>query len=328
MHMDSPQNNHQNGGEVIGSADTYDVIIAGGSYTGLSAALVLGRSLRRVLVIDDGKPCNRQTPHSHGFLTRDGEAPAQLAATARQQLAHYPSVVLGTDRVIDATRQSDGFRVMTAQGYQFITRKLLLATGLVDVMPDIPGFADCWGRSVLHCPYCHGYEVHGQPLGLLGNGDMGYELVTLLQQWSPALTLFTNGPSTLTDSQQQVLTQLGVPVLDTPIAAIDHDAGYMTRVRLADNRFVALKAVFARVPYHLSGNLAQSLGCQLTEQGLIRVSDFGETTATGVYAAGDATSPYRQVAAAVASGAKAAAHINRMLIMEDLRARQVLAEAR
>jgi thioredoxin reductase len=299
----------------------YDVIIIGGSYAGLSAALVLGRSLRRVLVIDAGKPCNRQTPHSHGFLTRDGETPTQLAAIAREQVGQYPTVSFESGIAITARQVDGGFRVCTDNGESYEGRKLILATGLLDVLPDIPGFADCWGRSVLHCPYCHGYEVHSQPLGVLANGETGYEMATLIQQWSRQLTLFTNGSSTLTDEQRQVLTQLAIPIIETPVTAIEHNDGFMTALVLADGSKVTPKAVFARVPLLQTSNIGEQLGCQFTEHKLIQVNDFGMTSVPGVYAAGDTTTMMRQVANAVAGGAKTGAVLNRELITDDLRQR-------
>ncbi|QJD78854.1 NAD(P)/FAD-dependent oxidoreductase [Spirosoma rhododendri] len=297
----------------------YDVIIIGGSYAGLSAALVLGRSLRRVLVIDAGKPCNRRTPHSHGFLTRDGETPAQLAAIAREQVSHYPTVTFKAGTATNASLVDSGFQVRTDDGESYSARKLILATGLLDVMPDIPGFSDCWGRSVLHCPYCHGYEVHGQPLGVLANGETGYDMATLIQQWSRQLTLFTNGPSTLTDEQQQVLARLAIPIVETPLAAIEHTDGFLTALQLADGSRVMPKALFARVPLKQTSDIAVQLGCELTDQTFVKVTETGETTVPNVFAVGDVTTMMRQVAVAVASGVKTGAWINRVLIADDLK---------
>jgi thioredoxin reductase len=303
----------------------FDTIIIGGSYTGLSAALLLGRSLRRVLVIDAGQPCNRQTPHSHGFLTRDGATPAELLATARQQLSQYPTVQFWSGKVVSAESVNNEFRVTTADDVQFQARKLLLATGVFDIMPDLPGFAECWGRSVLHCPYCHGYEVHGQPLGVLANGEVGYEMATLIQHWTSHLTLFTNGPSTLTASQQAILGQLDIPVVETPITAIEHQMGMLTGLRFEDGSRLHPTAVFSRVPFRPHTDIANQLGCEVAENGLITTTEFGETSVPGVFAAGDATTLFRQVANAVANGSKAGAWINRELLVADLRQRTDLA---
>lgn len=298
---------------------TYDVIIVGGSYAGLSAALVLGRSLRKVLVIDASRPANRQTPHAHGFLTRDGATPAELSAIARQQVSQYPTVQFWSDMVVTAAQTAEGFNVTTGGGVQFQARKLLLATGVYDIMPDLPGFAECWGRSVLHCPYCHGYEVHSQPLGVFGNGDMGVEFVTLIHHWSNQVTLFTDGPATLTADQQQLLGQLDIPIVETPIVAIGHEAGLLTALLLADGSRAHPKAVFARVPFRQHTDIATQLGCSLTETGLIAATEFGETDVPGLFAAGDTTTQFRQVTIAVANGTKAGAWINRELIAEAVR---------
>lgn len=299
----------------------YDVIIVGGSYAGLSAALVLGRSLRRVLVIDAGLPANRQTLHAHGFLTRDGQTPAELSAIAREQVSQYPTVQFWSDLAVTAESITDGFRVTTAGGVQFQARKLLLATGLADIMPNLPGFAECWGRSVLHCPYCHGYEVHGQPLGIVANGETAYELATLIQHWSNQLTLFTNGPSTLTELQRQTLEQLRIPIVETTIAAIEHETGLLTALLLTNGDRVRPRAVFARVPFRQHTDLANQLGCALTEAGLIEATEFGETNVSGVFAAGDTTTLFRQLTIAVANGAKAGAWMNRELIAEEVQRR-------
>src|SRR5687767_8830866 len=153
----------------------FDVIIIGGSYAGLSAAMALGRALRNVLIIDSGKPCNRQTPHSHNFITQDGNSPKQIASVAKEQVAKYNTVEFLDGLATTATKTEKGFEVSTQSGQQFFTKKIILATGLKDNMPAIPGFAECWGITVIHCPYCHGYEVRNVKTGVLGNGDFGVE---------------------------------------------------------------------------------------------------------------------------------------------------------
>ena len=302
----------------VDSVTDYDVIIVGGSVAGLSAALALGRSLRRVLVIDSGKPCNRQTPHAHNFLTRDGETPAQLTTIAREQVAAYPSVTIRTDRVASLTKNRRGFAVATDQRLHYQARKVLLATGVEDLMPPIEGFAESWGRSVVHCPYCHGYEVHGQPLGVLANGDAGLEFVGLIQNWSKNLILFTNGPATLTDEQVDKIRRLNVPIVEAPIARIDHEKGFMRALLLQDGSSVPLTALFARVPFRQHSDLAQQVGAELNPAGLIVVSGFGQTSVPGLYAAGDNSSPMRSLVVASASGTTAGAFLNRELIEEDI----------
>jgi thioredoxin reductase len=298
--------------------NSFDVIIVGGSYAGLSAAMVLGRSLRNVLIIDNGQPCNRQTPHSHNFLTRDGETPATISAIAKEQVLQYPTVSFLTDLATKAYSDSGIFGVETATGQRFNSKKLVLAAGVEDLMLSIPGFAECWGRSVLHCPYCHGYEVHGQQLGILANGDTAYEMVRHIQHWSPTMTLFTNGPATLTSEQRQVIDQLNIPIIETEIAVIEHENGQLTNLRFTDGSAYTLDAIFSRVPFRQHSDLASQLGCDLAESGLIKTTEFGQTNVAGVSAAGDNSSPMRQVSLAVMKGNLAGVWLNRELIEEDL----------
>ena len=161
-------------------SETFDVIIIGGSYSGLSAGLALGRSLRSVLIIDSGKPCNRQTPHSHNFLTQDGQTPAAIAAVGRQQVEKYETVKFFSGLATGGRKTSSGFEIQTDSGRNFTARKLIFASGIRDIMPAIDGFAECWGISVIHCPYCHGYEVRNQPTGILGNGEYAYEFSSFI----------------------------------------------------------------------------------------------------------------------------------------------------
>lgn len=168
----------------MNNPSVFDVIIIGGSYAGLSAAMALGRSLRHVLVIDSGQPCNKQTPHSHNFITQDGQTPGQIVKIAKEQVLKYKTVKFQNGVVISAEKIEKGFEISTQSGEQFIARKLLFATGVQDQMPSIPGFAACWGISILHCPYCHGYEVKDNKIGLLGNGDVGFGFCQLLNNFA------------------------------------------------------------------------------------------------------------------------------------------------
>lgn len=291
-----------------------DIIIIGGSYAGLSAALTLGRSLRRVLVIDGGKPCNRQTPHSHNFITCDGETPAYIAGKAKMQALAYPTVKFLNDFVIRIQRNNEGFEVLTRSSDTFRAKKLLFATGITDIMPSTPGFAACWGISVLHCPYCHGYEVRGKNIGIWANGDTGFDLARLLNQWTPNLTLFTDGPAAFTSGQALKLQQHGIGIEEKSITRLEHVDGKLTRLLFADGSRQALTALFARPAFKQHCILPQQSGCGLTEQGYLRVDEWQRTTVPGIYAAGDNSSPFRSVAGAVAAGNKAGAAINRELI--------------
>ena len=302
------------------STHLYDVIIIGGSYAGLSAAMTQGRSLRRVLVIDAGQPANRQTPHAHNVLTQDGTPPAHIAALARQQVLAYSGVSLLTGKVIEARQTDSGFIVLTETGDSFSAKKLLLATGVFDHMPPIEGFAACWGISVLHCPYCHGYEVRGQRIGLLANGNTGVDLVKLIGHWSKNLTLLTNGPATFTTEQRAFISKKGVPIINSPVRRIEHQNGQIEQVICQDGTQVAFDAIFSRVPFQQHTNLADQLGCELWQSGpvtgLLKADEFGQTTRAGVFAAGDNNTLMRSVAIAIGSGNKTGASINRELIEE------------
>ena len=194
--------------------ESFEVIIVGGSYAGLSAAMALGRSLRRVLIIDGGNPCNAQTPHSHNMITLDGVPPAEITAKAKAQVLNYETVEWKEGIAVTGRTEGEGFTVGLASGETFHARKLLFAAGLKDLMPAIEGFAECWGISVLHCPYCHGYEVANKPIGVLGNGDGGFELARLISNWSKNLTLYTNGLSTLGAEQTEKLRHHNIEIVE------------------------------------------------------------------------------------------------------------------
>ena len=293
---------------------TVEVLIVGGSYAGLSAALTLGRSLRRVLVLDTGQPCNRVTPHAHNFLTQDGTPPAELAAQARAQVLAYPTVELLLEAAVAATGTDGNFRVTTSAGREIAARKLLFATGVRDVLPTQPGVAECWGISAVHCPYCHGYEYRGQPTGTLLNGDAALEHARLLRQWTDQLTVFTDGPATFTPNQRQQLAERGVQVEETPIRALHHREGHLQYLVLADGRQVPLAALYVRPGMVQHCLLPQVLGCAYTEAGYLQVDTVGKTTVPGIYAAGDATVLMRALSLAVAGGGLAGAMLNHELL--------------
>ncbi|PXY44419.1 NAD(P)/FAD-dependent oxidoreductase [Flavobacterium hydrophilum] len=297
--------------------DNFDVIIIGGSYSGLSAAMSLGRSLRQVLVIDSGLPCNRQTPHSHNFITHDGETPAAISAKARLQLELYKTVQFYNGLAIKVLQAENGFEVTTESGDVFTARKLLFATGVKDLLPEIKGFADCWGISVLHCPYCHGYEVKYEKTAIIANGEMGYEYAKLISNWTKDLRLCTNGKSELTPEQTQILKNHGVLILEEEINFFENNAGYISNIVFKNGEKIAVKAIYARPPFQQHCQLPQVLGCELNEQGLVKVDFMQKTTVPGIYASGDATTQMRSVALAVSSGSFAGAAINKELIDED-----------
>jgi len=295
---------------------TFDVIIIGGSYAGLSAAMSLGRALRNVLVIDSGKPCNRQTPHSHNFLTRDGQTPAELSALSKAQVADYKTVTFYEGLAISGAKTGDGFEIHTQAGDRFTAKKLAFASGIRDIMPDIKGFAECWGITVIHCPYCHGYEVKYERTGILANGDGAFEYAKLISNWTKDLTVFTNGPSTLSAEQAEKIRSHHINIVETAIDSFEHDKGYLQRIRFKDGSDFPLKAIYSKPQYEQHSDIPAALGCELTEQGLLKIDAMQRTTVPGVYACGDNTSAMRSVANAVAMGSTAGVALSKEMIEE------------
>jgi thioredoxin reductase len=291
--------------------NNYDVIIIGGSYAGLQAAMTLGRALRKVLVIDSAEPCNRQTPHSHNFLTRDGETPAAIAAKAREQLRRYTTVSFFEDKAVYGMPYNRGFEIGTLSGRFFTAGKLLFASGIKDSMPEITGFAKCWGISVLHCPYCHGYEVRNQPTGILANGEAGFDFVKLISNWAGNITLFTNGKSSLSDDQVMKLKTKQINIVEAELKEIIHQHGQISNISFTDGSTIEISVLYARLSFYQHCHIPQQLGCLFTENGLIKADEFGRTTIPGIYAAGDCVTPIRSVASAVATGSAAAAFVNK-----------------
>lgn len=293
--------------------NTYEVIIIGGSFAGMQAGMTLGRSLRKVLIIDSGLPCNRQTPHSHNFITHDGKKPAQLAAEAREQVMQYPGVEWMNGLAVSAAALHEGFAVTLQSGETFTTERLLFTSGVKDNIPPIPGFAACWGISVIHCPYCHGYENRHQPTGILTNGDTAWHYAALVNQLTSQLTVYTNGPCTLPAEHMQLLQKRNIPVVTKEIKELKHQNGQLAALVFAYGSTTALTTLYTRPPFEQHCTIPQQLHCAFTETGLLQTDNFFQTTIPGVYAAGDCMSPMRAVANAVADGLSAGAFINKDL---------------
>jgi thioredoxin reductase len=295
----------------------FDVIIVGGSYSGLAAGMALGRALRNVLIIDAGDPCNKQTPHSHNFLTNDGKTPSEIANLAKQQVSMYGSIRFLNGFATAGTKTANGFDIQMETGEAFSSRKLIFATGIKDIMPDIPGFAESWGISVLHCPYCHGYEVRHQKTGILANGDAGYELSSLISNWTNDLTLYTNGKATLSSEQRAKLQKHKVEIVESEIDSLENENGYIRNIVLKNGTKSPLKALYARLSFIQHSSIPQTLGCELTQDGYIKIDQAQKTSVDGVYACGDNTTRMRTVANAVAMGTTTALMVNKELIEED-----------
>lgn len=292
--------------------NNFDVIIIGGSYTGLSAGMSLGRSLRNVLIIDSGKPCNRQTPHSHNFLTQDGKAPKEISEIAKDQVLKYETVSFLEGRVAKTSQNSEGFEVEIDNGEKFSAKKIILASGVKDQIPDIKGFAECWGISVIHCPYCHGYEVKGKKTGILSNGDLAFEFSKLVFNLSKDLSLFTNGECTLNEEQTERFSQNKINIVEDEIKEIVHENGNIRKIIFKNGSEKALEALYAKIPFEQNIN-TEDLQLELTEHGFIKIDHFHKTSTDGVFACGDNTTMMRSVANAVAQGNFTGAIVNKEL---------------
>jgi len=296
--------------------ETFDAIIVGGSYAGLSCAMALGRSLRKTLVIDSGRPCNASTPHSHNFITQDGKTPKEITLVAREQLELYDTVQLIDDLVIGAEKAGAGFEIVTQKGGRFISEKLVFATGIRDELPDIKGFADCWGISIVHCPYCHGYEYRHRKTAIWAMGEMAFHLTSLVSNLTKDLTVLTNGKPVFTDEQLDKLKKHNIPIVESEIAGIEQKKGRLEHVVFKDGTKIAFDVLYARLPFVQHTNLPALLGCELNEQGFLKVDNSQQTTVPGVYACGDNASGMRSVANAVAGGNMTGAMVNMELVKE------------
>jgi thioredoxin reductase len=288
----------------------FDVVIVGGGPAGLSAALMLGRCRRRVLVCDSGSPRNRSSRALHGFLTRDGIAPLDLLALGRDELKPY-DVELRQTTVRDLSRLPHGFTVHTDDG-QVEARAVLLATGVRDQLPDIPGVAECFGTSAHHCPYCDGWEFRDKRIAVVGIGTSPAGLALSLRTWSSAITACTSG-SRLRPAQRDQLRNHDVAVRAGRIDRVEHDEGWLRRIMFADGGALECDAVFFTGPQHQQCDLARSAGCEFNAGGTVTTDLLGKTCVAGLYVVGDASRDVQFAVVAAAEGAKAAVGINRDL---------------
>jgi thioredoxin reductase len=296
----------------------FEVIIIGGSYSGLSAAMGLARALREVLIVDSGAPCNKQTPHSHNFITQDGNTPSQISSLAKDQVLKYATVKFINGTAVNADKTDQGFSLELQSGELFHSKKLIFATGIKDIMPAVKGLAECWGISVIHCPYCHGYEVRNEKTGILANGDAAFDFAKLILNWTKELTLFTNGKSTLSPEQSKKLQAHGIKIIEDAIDSLEQQNGKIQHINFSNGSKFSLTALYARPPFRQHCEIPEKLGCELTELGHLKTDGFQKTTVKGVFACGDNVTMMRSVSNAVATGTLAAAMVNKELIDEDL----------
>lgn len=290
----------------------HDVIVVGGSYAGMAAALQVARARRKVLVIDAGVRRNRFATHAHGFLGQDGVDPAAIAAQARSQLLAYPNLSWVDGTVVDAVAAGAEFALTTGDGRAFAARRLVLALGVTDVLPGVPGLAERWGRFVFHCPYCHGYELDGGPIGVLATGPASMHQALLLPDWGPT-TLLLDGTFAPDAAQRAELDARNVTVEATRVARISGDAD----VELTDGRVLRFAGVFTAPRTGPASDLAAQIGCAVDDGPFgpfLRTGPRKETTVRGVFACGDVARPAGSVSIAVGDGAMAGAAAHQSLI--------------
>ncbi len=294
--------------------------MVGGGPGGLSAALWLGRCRRRTLLVDAGGGRNAAASNVHGLLTRDGLPPGELRELGRGELAAY-DVATRDDRVTGLQRADDGFRLELASGERLSSRAVILATGVRDRLPEIAGFAERYGTSVHHCPYCDAWEHRDQPLAVYGRGRAGFALARKLTGWSSDIVLCTDGPSRLRAGERRELAHLDIAVQRGKVAGLEGSGATLERIRFADGSALERSALFFTLGWEQASRLALDLDCRSTRKGCIATGDRGETGVPGLYVVGDASRDVQLVVLAAAEGAKAAMHLHELLLEEDLAGR-------
>ncbi|MDN3241799.1 NAD(P)/FAD-dependent oxidoreductase [Glycomyces tritici] len=304
--------------------ERYDAVVIGGGAAGLNGALMLARARRSVAVIDAGEPRNAPAEGIHGLLGREGMPPSELLAIGRGEVRQYGGHVVDGS-VTGAKASAEGFTVALADGREVQARKLLVTTGLADRLPDIPGLAEHWGTGVVHCPYCHGWEVRDQPIGIVATGPMSMHGALLFRQWTDDLVVFTNDRLALPAEEAEKLQARGTRIVDGAIERIESEDGRITGVRLASGEFVARTVLATASRMEARAGFLQDLGLGVVEHPSgagehVPADPFGRTDVPGVWVAGNVTDLMAQVGAAAAAGAMAGAQINAELVGDDTEA--------
>jgi thioredoxin reductase len=300
---------------------TYDVVVVGGGAAGLSGALTLGRARRSVLVVDAGEPRNAPASGVHGFLTRDGINPSALLEAGRAEIRRYGADLLD-GRVASAERVEDGFVVTLDDGGSIGARRLLITTGLVDELPDVLGVRERWGRDVLHCPYCHGWEVHDQPIGVLASGPRAAHQALLFRQWSAEIILFLHTAPRPTDEEAEGLSARGITVMEGEVVSLEVVGDRLAGVRMGGGEVVALRVLAVMPRFVARTEILAGLGLETTMHPLgvgehVKSDATGLTAVPGVWVAGNVADLMAQVVGAAEAGVRAGAAINADLVAED-----------
>lgn len=295
-----------------------EVVIVGGSFAGLAAAMQLVRAHRKVVVIDAGQPRNRFAAYSHGIFCLDGKSPQDIKTTALSQLQRYPSFTFIEAEVLTIQQGPEKELQIQTPALSVIAKKLILATGVQDELPDIPGLAEHWGKSVVHCPYCHGYELSHRELGVLASHPLSAHQAAMIPDWG-STTLFTQGNFQPDVQQIDMLTKRGVRIESIAITAVQGDGENISAVELADGSVRTLQGLYVAPKISANNRLVQALNCELLESPLgyiIKVNEFKQTSVANVYAAGDLSNPMQNGTLAITSGVIAGISVHQALMFE------------
>ncbi|MDI0274978.1 NAD(P)/FAD-dependent oxidoreductase [Bacillus safensis] len=293
-----------------------DCAIIGGGPAGLSAALVVGRGRKQVIVFDDELPRNRVTQESHGFITNDGMTPFEIRQAGEADLQKYPSIKIKRSRIVDIQKKEESFTLLTHEGDTFEAKKIILATGLQDILPEIEGIHDVYGKTLFSCPFCDGWELKDKALALIAENQRALHMAKLLSNWTKDLIVFTNG-HVLAEEDKTLLTAHSIQVIDVPIVSIDHDNGQLRALQLANGEAVRREGGFVASEFKQSAPFAEKLGCQMTKNAGIETDILGRTTVSGVFACGDNLGGPAQLVLAAAAGSQAGMGVIHELVQEE-----------
>ncbi|WAT81451.1 NAD(P)/FAD-dependent oxidoreductase [Bacillus safensis] len=293
-----------------------DCAIIGGGPAGLSAALVVGRGRKQVIVFDDELPRNRVTQESHGFITNDGMTPFEIRQAGEADLQKYPSIKIKRSRIVDIQKKEESFTLLTHEGDTFEAKKIILATGLQDILPEIEGIHDVYGKTLFSCPFCDGWELKDKALALIAENQRALHMAKLLSNWTKDLIVFTNG-HVLAEADKALLTAHSIQVIDVQIVSIDHDNGQLRALQLANGEIVRREGGFVASEFMQSAPFAEKLGCQMTKNAGIETDILGRTTVSGVFACGDNLGGPAQLVLAAAAGSQAGMGVIHELVQEE-----------
>ncbi|MBK4210720.1 NAD(P)/FAD-dependent oxidoreductase [Bacillus pumilus] len=293
-----------------------DCAIIGGGPAGLSAALVVGRGRKQVIVFDNELPRNRVTQESHGFITNDGMTPFEIRQAGEADLQKYPHIQINRCRIVDIQKKEESFTLLTHEGDAFEAKKIILATGLQDILPEIEGIHDVYGKTLFSCPFCDGWELKEKALALIAENQRALHMAKLLSNWTKDLIVFTNGHM-LAEEDKTLLTAHSIQVIDVPIVSIDHDNGQLRSLQLANGEIVNREGGFVASEFKQSAPFAEKLGCQMTKNAGIETDILGRTTVSGVFACGDNLGGPAQLVLAAAAGSQAGMGVIHELVQEE-----------